>query len=292
MTAQVFDVPRLSRRLGAIGRGIVKRRLERFQPDFIICTRHAWQLGAEKLRALFDGRRSAFWYFDFEPQPGVVDLARLCDEVYITCASQAEKWRGWVSHEVHFLPQGVDPDVDRPGIDRPEFRCDVSFVGSGQYPFRWPLLQRIAAHHDLQVRGPGWQDAPGDIPIAGGEIRLDHFNDVAASSRVSLGANATAEQDSGLASASNRMWKLFGCGAAYLGPWVPGIDRWARDGEHCRWYHDTDEALSILDELLCDNEGRQAMARRGHEHALTHHCYHHRLELLLAGKGYEVEGDE
>lgn len=247
------------------------------------------RLGLDRLAPLLAGRRSVLWFFDTTPQPGVLDLARLVDETYLTTATQVPAWRSAGVGTVHFLPQGVDPDQDRPGACREAYQCEVSFVGSGPYPFRWPLLQRVAATgHRFQIRGPGWAGAPDDLPIAGGDVRGRHFADVVASATVSLGAHATPAQAAEHASASNRMWKVMGCGGAYLGPWVPGIEHFALDGEHCAWYRSDDDALTRLDQLLRDPEACRAMAERGRAHALAEHSYDRRLALLVGGMGYPL----
>ncbi len=246
-------------------------------------------MGADRLGRLLPRYRSALWFFDTAPQPGVMDLARLVDENYLTTAAQLAAWQAQGLTNVHFLPQGVDPDVDRPGTARDAYRCDVSFVGSGQYPFRWPMLQHVAAAgHRLQIRGPGWQGAPVELPIAGGDVRGDDFADVVSSATVSLGAPATPEQAAEYASASNRMWKVLGCGGAYLGPWVPGIDHFARDGEHCAWYRTDHDAVTRLHLLLAQPAECRAMADRGRAHALAEHTYDHRLAMLLDGTGYPL----
>lgn len=218
-----------------------------------------------------------------------MDLARLVDENYLTTAVQMASWQAQGLSNVRFMPQGVDPDVDRPGTPREAYRCDVSFVGSGQFPFRWPLLQRIATVTPrFQIRGPGWHAAPSDLPIAGGDVRGTDFTDVVASATVSLGAHATPEQAAEHASASNRMWKVLGCGGAYLGPWVPGIEHFARDGEHCAWYRTESDAVTRLDRLLAHPAECRAMAARGRAHALAEHSYDRRLALLLQGAGYPL----
>jgi hypothetical protein len=191
--------------------------------------------------------------------------------------------------KVLFLPQAADPATDRPAARAPaRFRCDASFVGSGQYPYRHDLLRQVAAICRLQIRGPGWGDGPRDLPVAGGTVRGRRFARVVRGAAVSLGALAVPEQAEQRACASNRMWKVMACGGFYLGQRVPGIDRLAADGVHCAWYDTADDALHRLREFLPDAESREAIARAGREHSLAEHTYARRLELLLDGREYPV----
>ena len=183
---------------------------------------------------------------------------------------------------VRFLPQAADPIIDRPATTVDEaFRCDLSFVGSGNYPHRWPILERLAAECRMQIRGPGWAGAPAGLPVVGGAVRGERFRMAVGGATVSLGANALPSQDSDPSSSSNRLWRVLACGGAYLGQWVPGIEELARDREHCRWYRDIDHASDLLREMLADPAGCRAMAARGRAHVLAHHTYAHRLRVIL-----------
>lgn len=275
------------RRLGPFGAAMSERLAAGFEPDLVLVTRHAWLLGAERLTRLFRGRRSVFWYFDPTPLPGTVELARTVDQLYITYRAQLGRYRSEGAAVVRWLPQGVDPFRDRPATPRDRYRCDVSFIGSGPYPYRWEVLRAIAKTAALQIRGPGWAGAPPDLPVAGGPVYGAEFARAIASAAISLGANALPSQADDEASASNRMWKILGCGGYYLGPWVPGLDRFAVDGVHCAWYRSTDEAVARVRAAMSDPEARRGVAEAGRAHALAHHTYASRLALLLADRDYD-----
>lgn len=284
LAARPFDVLRQTRRFGRLGRSLVERAVKRFDPDFILCTRHAWLLGPERLARLLSGRASAFWYFDAHEVPGVVELARLCDAMYTTYANQREHYLAQGVAVVRFLPQALDADLEKPSARvLPADNCEVSFVGSGQYPYRWPLLERVAREFTLQIRGPGWEGAPHTLPVVGGAVYTSRLAEVIAGAAVSLGANSVPAQDSERASASDRMWKVMACGGAYVGPYVRDIEALAQDRVHCRWYRTADECVAVLGELLANPAERKAMAERGRAHALAHHSYDARLPVLLSG---------
>jgi hypothetical protein len=161
-------------------------------------------------------------------------------------------------------------------------------VGSGQYAHRYAVLYALAAACRLQIRGPGWDQAPPDLPVAGGPVHGRRLAEVIRGASISLGANAHAEQDAARASASNRMWKIFGCGGFYLGPWVEAMDAFATDGRHCVWYRSPGDAAERARHYLTRPDERRRIAAAGRAHALTHHTYARRLELLLAGREYEL----
>ena len=235
------------------------------------------------------GRRAAFWYFDPQPKPQVVALGRLVGRMYHTYLAQLGWYRGAGIEEVRFLPQGVDLARDRPAAHAPsEFRCDASFVGSGQYPHRYAALRAVAAVCRLQLRGPGWESAPADLPVAGGPVHGYRLRQVIRGAAISLGASAHPEQDADRASASNRMWKVLGCGGFFLGAHVPDIEAFAAGGRHCAWYRSPADAAEQAMHYLAAPDERQRIAEAGRAHALRHHTYAHRVELLLAGREYEL----
>jgi spore maturation protein CgeB len=274
---------------GAPGRRAARYLVDGFEPEFLILTRHAIELGAATLEVMLEKRTAVFWYFDPQPKEKVLQLARLVGRMYVTYLAQVEQYRRSGIPEVGFLPQGVDPlrDVPATSFSR-RYQCDTSFVGSGQYLYRYPLLRSVAAVSRLQIRGPGWRHAPADLPVAGGPVYGQELSQVIRGAAISLGASAHPEQDADRASASNRMWKILGCGGFYLGPYVRDIEIFARDQIHCAWYRDPADAAELARHYLRHPEERDRIARTGRRHALDHHTYAHRLGLLLEGREYPV----
>jgi spore maturation protein CgeB len=236
------------------------------------------------------GRDSGFWYFDaaLPLSPRVVTLARLTTRVFATYGYQVEAFREAGIQAAFFLPQGADPEYDRPAERFPEsYRCDVSFVGSAPYPRRQQTLRAIAAMCRLQIRGPGWDHAAVGLPIAGGRVKGQAFAQVVRGAAISLGIDALPEQRrEAQGGTSNRLWRVLGAGGLFLGEWVGGIEAFARNGEHAVWYRDAEDARERITQLLADPDGRRRVAEAGRAHVLAQHTYRHRLSLLLAGRGY------
>jgi spore maturation protein CgeB len=286
---RLVNVVGWSRYVGALAGRMIRYRADAFDPDFVLVTRHAMLAGEPALRAIIRGREAAFWYFDLQPTPQVIALGRLVGRMYTTYLGRVEQYRAAGIPHVGFLPQGVDPALDRPEVRAPDdYRCDASFVGSGQYPHRYPVLRAVAAVCRLQLRGPGWGRAPHDLPVAGGPVHGRQLRQVICGAAISLGANAQPAQDEERASASNRMWKIMGCGGFYLGPYVRDIEWFAVAGRDCAWYRSAADAAEQVRHYLANSDERRRIAEAGREHALRHHTYAQRVELLLAGREYEM----
>jgi len=287
--AKLFDTLGWARRFGALATPLLRRRIDAFEPDLLLLTVDALAIGAGPLAQLARSIASVFWHFDAQrpPTAKALRVAGLAARTFTTYLPLVEDFQTLGAAEAHFLPQGVDPEVDRPLPPRGAQGPDVLFIGSGQYPYRAEFLRGLARHSRLEIRGPGWDGASG-LPVAGGKIVGPAFARAVGGARILLGANALPELAGYRASASNRMWKVLGCGGFYLGPWVPDIEQLARGGEHCAWYRDAADARAQIAHFLEHPEARRRIALAGRAHALAHHTYAHRLALLLAGRGYTI----
>jgi Glycosyl transferases group 1 len=283
------DVVAWLRYAGSWASRIVRYLTDSFEPDFLLVTRHTIELEEKTLKALLASRASAFWYFDLEPKEKVLRLGRMVGKMYTTYFGQLDTYRQAGMSAVGFLPQGVDPEGDAPAGSVPRaYQCETSFVGSGQSSYRYDVLRAVATVSRLQIRGPGWEQAPADLPVAGGPVYGRRLARVICGAAISLGASSYPGQDRERFSASNRMWKIFGCGGFYLGRKVEGIESFAQHGHHCAWYNDAEHAAELVRYYLDRPQERQRIANAGRAHALTHHTYAHRLSLLLAGRDYPL----
>jgi Glycosyl transferases group 1 len=289
-TTRVLDAFGWRRRLGRLAGPVLRWMADRFGADYVLCTRLAIAAGADTLRAIIGRRDSAFWYFDAAAPPAesAVTLARLTARTFATYGYQVDALRAAGAPVACFLPQGVDPFLDYPARHCPAgYRCEVSFVGSGQYPRRYGILQAVATSCRLQIRGPGWNNAPPILPIAGGRLKGHAFAQAVLGAAISLGVDALPfQREETRGGTSNRLWKVLGAGGLFLGEHVTGVEAFAGDGQHAVWYRSPEEAVEHIRRLLADPPLASRIARAGHAHALAHHTYRHRVDLLLAGQGY------
>lgn len=287
--AQVLDALGWRRKLGGLAGPLLTTMAHRFRPEYVLCTRHAGSAGEYALTRILHRRESAFWYFDGDTPlpPRIIALARRVSRVFSTTGYQADAFAE-LGLESHFLPQGVDPEVDAPAPGAvPEFACDISFVGSGQFTRRHALLEQLAARFSVQVRGTGWDNAPPGLPVFEGRVEGPRFAEVVRGARISLGIDALeAQRRETRGGTSNRLWKVLGCGGLYLGEYLPGVETFATQGVHACWYRSPEDAVAQAESLLADGVTRQRIAAAGRAHALAHHTYRHRLARLLAGQDY------
>ena len=276
--------------LGRLATPWLTRQVDSFEPDTLILGRHAMLLGEDRLKKLIRGRYSTFWYFDLRVPPiqDVLTLGRMVDAMFVTYLPTLETYRSLGVSNVMYLPQGMDPELDRPAQSTPRrYRCEVAFIG-GNSPHRNTVLRTIAGAYDLQIRGPGWRKAPPGLPIAGGPIYGKAYAQAVGAAAVSLGAHSLPEMAFQTASASNRMWKVMGCGGFYLGEWVDGIEAFGEEGIHCAWYRSLGDGIDKVRYYLDRPEERKRIAETGRRHALEHHTYAHRVRLLLEGRDYPI----
>ena len=287
-----LNVPGSSQWLGPLAPPLLWGRVAVFRPDLVILTVRAIRLGEHYLTRIAERFPTAFWYFDYLLTHDAVKVARLARTTFVSSTQHVGHLDAAGVGKVLFMPQGVDPEVDRPPDEIPEsFVCDVSFIGSGQYQARHDPLRSIAASARLQVRGPGWTPPPAGIPVVGGETRGVPFTQASAGAAICLGLHAYPEQALGGYSSSNRMWKVLGAGGFFLGEHSAGIEEFARDGVHCAWFHSAEEMLARINHYLGRSADRKGIAEAGRAHALAKHTYAHRMELMLKERGYETTGE-
>ncbi|HJR16843.1 MAG TPA: glycosyltransferase [Gemmatimonadales bacterium] len=276
--------------LGRLALPLLMRQVESFEPDVVILGRHATLMGEERLKKLIRGRYSAFWYFDLRVPPiqDVLTLGRMVDAMFVTYLPTVETYRSLGVSNVLYLPQGMDPELDRPAQSIPRrYHCEMAFIG-GNSPHRNTVLRAMARAYDLQIRGPGWRQAPPDLPVRGGPVYRNAYAQAVGGAAISLGAHSLPDMAYQTASASNRMWKVMGCSGFYLGEWVSGIEALGADGVHCVWYRSLDDGIEKARYYLDHPAERRGIAEAGRRHALGHHTYAHRVQLLLEGRGYSL----
>lgn len=263
----------------------LRGRARAFRPDRIVVGK-ARYVDPEVLAELCAGRGSVMWYHDLRipPLEDIVARARVVDVLFVTAAGQIPDYEARGVRRAHFLPGALDAWREGPVEPAPELAADVAFIGAGYDAYRAEFLARVARRFRLRVWGPGWKPWARELDWAGGPARGEALARICASARVVLGVDPSFQVEAAVRGyASNRMWRVVGCGGFFLGHASPGMRELLADGEHCAWYDGEDHAFAQLDRYLADDAARRRIRAEGRAFVAAHHTFDQRIRNLLAG---------
>jgi spore maturation protein CgeB len=175
----------------------------------------------------------------------------------------------------------VDPDLYRPREINPEYRCDLSYLGTyarDRQPKLMHLLNdpaHMLADNSFIIAGAMY---PEHVPWAANVTRIIHISPPAhpafySSSRFTL--NLTRDEMIAAGhSPSVRLFEASACGAAILSDNWPGLDQFLTPGEEILLPRDANEVADIL--LNFPEEDRIRIGRRARERILANHTSEHR----------------
>ncbi|MDP9039780.1 MAG: glycosyltransferase [Acidobacteriota bacterium] len=179
----------------------------------------------------------------------------------------------------------VDPEMYRPVPVRPEFHCDLSYLGTyaaDRQPKLMRLLDRTAAllpERRFIVAGPQYPPAATWAPNVDRIVHLAPPQHPAfyCSSRFTLNLTRDEMVAAGY-SPSVRLFEASACGAAILSDNWPGLDQFLTPGEEILLPSDEHEVADILRNL--SPEARARLGGRARERILASHTAEHRAQQL------------
>lgn len=181
-----------------------------------------------------------------------------------------------IKKRVFHIMEGADPGVCYPGTFRPDFSCDLSFIGS-RVSTRTPGDSRtelyrkaLKVSNNVKFFGRGWKTK---------EVFHDDFRDVVASSRINLGINHLNDMPF---TWSARVWKTMLCGGFLFHRYIPGIDETFTNWKHLVVWKDWREFGHFARMLLNDTKSREKIAQEGRRFVLEHYTYKHSMLKLLS----------
>lgn len=210
----------------------------------------------------------------------VVDYFRQADLVCLSNAARIPWLREQGLDNLTFQMSGFSPRFHRPARPAQPVR-DVAFIGGpGRRGQRAEFLSRVSARFHTEIFGLHWDRWTPVFPNlrVRGTVDARRYARICATSRIVLGVNEVNHDDYYF---SNRTFLTLACGGFHLTHYVPKLERVFADGEHLVWYHDQDEALARIEEWLPDEARRRRVAAVGHDLALNHHRYYHRIARVL-----------
>lgn len=142
----------------------LKAAIWQYWPDVIILTSCFWipPLLYGVLRAR--PHHVVAWFTESPYEDDAqMNIAKMVDTVIINDPSNLEEYRK-VNPRTYYLPQSYDPAIHHPGPGRPEWACDVGFVGTG-FRSRIEFLERINwTGMDLRLGGM-WKGLTDESPL-------------------------------------------------------------------------------------------------------------------------------
>lgn len=222
------------------------------------------------------GAKLACWYWDWlwdfaNREAEYLPALKMMDSVLSTDGfSSAEYERRGVTCR-HWLPQGAMPE-DRllpPRGGTP--RHDVVFIGHlNGYPDRAEMRRRLAASCDFAVYGNYSRDSRR---VWGREL-----TSILQSAKVTIGSNWHNNVPGYW---SDRIYVTMNNGGFYLGQYVPGLERYFKDGTHCGFYDGLDDMERKVAWWLKHDTQRERCRRAGHTLVRDRDTYIHRVGELL-----------
>ena len=80
---------------------------------------------------------------------------------------------------------------------------------------------------------------------------------------------------------SDRPLHIMAAGGCCLMRYIPSLENWFTDMEHCVFYRDNDEAVEKINMLIANPELRNKVAKQGQEHVMRYHHNDYRVIQLM-----------
>jgi spore maturation protein CgeB len=180
----------------------------------------------------------------------------------------------------------VDPALHRPAAPAPQYRADLSYLGTFaadrqaalERLFIEPARRRTARR--FLIAGAQY---PADFPWAANIFFARHLPPTEhpafyASGRLTLNVTRAAMARMGYCP-SGRLFEAAACGAPILSDWWEGLDAFLEPGREILIAHTTEDALAALD---VSDEALAAVARHARERVLAEHTADRRAGELVA----------
>lgn len=285
----LVDDRRLKRLAGRrITQALVKRKANRFRPDFVFLSK-CLALNPETVAALIVDTPNAMWYHDPQwhrdldrPDIGhIATIGKIVRTFFVT-GFEAE----WRAHGLPalFLPAAGDAGIVPVPRDA-RFASDIAFIGAGYDPERAKLLTHVASRFDLRVWGPGWDEWRAQLSWSGRSVEGHDFAAVCSSSGIVLGINP-ARAAGGGPYTSDRTWMVMLAGGFYLAARTAGLAAMLREGEHCGFYEGPTECIESCERYLRAAEERESIRRTGEAFVRAHHTYDQRIPNILENRPF------
>ncbi|MDO8501236.1 MAG: glycosyltransferase [Gemmatimonadaceae bacterium] len=288
-TTLLIDDRRMKRLIGwRLTQLWARYQAERFEPDFVFLSK-CLALDPETVSHIIAGKANAMWYHDPQwyrdldrPDIGhIAEVGKLSRTFFVT--GFEDEWRA-NGLPAMFLPAAGDAGI-KPVAPEERFGSDVAFIGTGYDRERAKRLIAVAAHHDLRVWGPGWEEWRDRLSWSGRSVEGNEFAAVCSSSGITLGINP-ARAAGGVSYTSDRTWMVMLAGGFHLAERSPGVAAMLCDGEHCAFYDDTESCIAQCSRYLSAPGEREEIRIAGERFVRAHHTYDQRIANILENRPF------
>jgi spore maturation protein CgeB len=178
----------------------------------------------------------------------------------------------------------LDPDVHHPVDLKPEFICDLSFLGN-RLPDREARVEEFFLKPAARLKdqtfllgGSGWEtkDLPANVRHIGHVGTSDH-NAFFCSGSATLNVNRASMARYGF-SPPTRIFEAAGAGACIITDEWTGIETFLEPGRQILVAPDGDAVVELLGRY--DALTRRKIAQAGRQHILSSHTYAHRARQV------------
>ena len=288
-TTLLIDDRRMKRLIGwRLTQLWARWQADKFGADFIFLSK-CLALEPETVGKIIDGKPNAMWYHDpqWHRDLGRKDVGHIATigkiaRIFFVTGFESE----WRAHGLNaaFLPAAGDAGI-KPVAPERQFASDVAFIGTGYDADRAAVLIKVAAHYDVKVWGPGWEQWRGSLSWSGRSVEGRDFAAVCSSAGVTLGINPS-RATGGTAYTSDRTWMVMLAGGFYLAQRTPGVAAMLKEGEHCGFYDDSDSCIEQCGRYLAARGEREAIRIEGERFVRAHHTYDQRIANLLENRAF------
>jgi spore maturation protein CgeB len=191
----------------------------------------------------------------------------------------------------HFVPHGFDPEIHRPlpisDVDKRNFSCDVSFIGTWS-PKKEAWLSQLKAgipNVNLKIWGSQWFKATSEgikDCIGGTEVLGDVYAIALQCSKINLGI--LSEQRIGSSSGdriTSRTFHIPGCAAFMLHERNEESLQYFKEGE-CGFFDGPEDLITQTKRYLADDGLRDKVRLAGYQRALADHSLDSRAKTVLS----------
>jgi spore maturation protein CgeB len=192
----------------------------------------------------------------------------------------------WGVHKAAALYGCVDPASHTRVPERPDFRCDLSYMGTWAADRERKLDQlflepaRRLPHRKFLLAGslyPWPRSWPDNVR------QFDHVNpsehpDLYSSSRATLNITRESMAARGGFCPSGRFFEAAACGTPIITDWFDGLDTFFAPGDEIFVVHSADDVIAAL---RCPELELQRLSRRARQRALEEHTGRNRARQLL-----------